>query len=809
MRSSNISEAEVWFARKNWNSFPFQKDCWNTILKGEQGLLNAPTGSGKTFALFLGFLLRAKNQKKAKKGLKLIWITPLRALSADIAAAMAEAINEIHPTWTVAVRTGDTKPTERAKLKRNPPDVLVTTPESLHLMLASKQSEESFDQLDGIVVDEWHELAAGKRGVQVELALSRIRSFRPELITWGISATIGNLKEAASVLFGSNQAFRIIKADIKKEPLVIPIYPDVIERFPWSGHLGIHLLPQVLQVIHTSNSVLLFTNTRSQAEIWYREILEAAPELAGVIAMHHGSISKDLRFWVENALHEGVLKVVVCTSSLDLGVDFRPVDTIIQVGSPKGVARFLQRAGRSGHRPGEQSKIWFLPTHALELIECAALREAIKNEDIEARKPLRMCFDVLVQYLVTLAVGDGFYPEETYEQVKSTHCYADLSSKEWKWMLDFISTGGDALKAYPEYARVEIDETGKYLVLSRKTAMRHRMHIGTIVSDSLLSVGFRRGGTLGHVEESFVSKLKPGDVFWFSGRPLELIHVRDMKVVVQKAKTQKGIVPQWMGGRMLWSSELSNGVRAKLGEVHRETATDEELLKLKPLFDVQKNRSAIPSEKQFLIEQLKSRDGFHIFFYPFEGRYIHEGLAALLAWRISQLSPISFSLAMNDYGFELLSDKPLPLMEALEEDLFRIDSLRKDIELSVNSTELARRVFREIASISGLVFQGFPGKLIGTKHLQNSSRLMFDVFSQYDQDNLLLKQAFSEVYSNQLEEQRIREALLRIRNQEVILVELDRPSPFSFPILVDRLRGSLSSESLEDRIKKMQVVLEK
>jgi ATP-dependent helicase Lhr and Lhr-like helicase len=807
--SSRFSEVNKWFAQKNWNSFPFQQDCWNAILSSEQGLLNAPTGSGKTYALFIGFLLKASQLKSNSKGLKVIWITPLRALSADIAAAMTEAVLALQPTWTVALRNGDTKASERARLKTNPPDVLVTTPESLHLMLASKNNGLTFKHLEAIVIDEWHELAAGKRGVQVELALSRLRSLRPQLRTWGISATIGNLEEAAAVLFGSSEAYRIIKADIHKIPEVLPVIPNEIERFPWAGHLGIHLLPKALEIIEESESVLIFTNTRSQAEIWYRELLEAGPHLAGLIAMHHGSIDKELRLWVEDALHKGMLKVVVCTSSLDLGVDFHPVDTIIQVGSPKGVARFLQRAGRSGHRPGQTSKIWFLPTHGLELIECAALREAIISNKMEARKPLKMSFDVLVQYLVTLAVGDGFYPDEVFQEVRSTSCYRNITIEEWNWVLSFISTGGEALQAYPEYARVEIDETGKFLVTNRRTAMRHRMHIGTIVGDVLMKVGYRNGGTLGHVEESFISKLKPGDVFWFGGKALELLHVRDMKAVVQKAKSQKGVVPQWMGGRMLWSSELSAGVRSKLGEVNREEIHDEELIHLKPLFDVQRLRSRIPSENQFLIEQLKSRDGYHLFFYPFEGRYIHEGLAALIAWRISRLTPISFSLAMNDYGFELLSNQPVPLMEALEEDLFRVDNLHEDIEQSVNATELARRVFRDIASISGLVFKGFPGKLIGNKHLQNSSRLMFDVFSSYDEGNLLLKQAYQEVYSSQLEEQRLFDALKRINSQEVILVELEKPSPFSFPILVDRLRGSLSSETLEDRVKRMQVNLEK
>jgi len=807
--SSGISAANQWFSQKGWSSFLFQQECWNHILAGRQGLLNAPTGSGKTLAIFLGFLLRSRLKSKPEKGLKLIWVTPLRALSADIAAAMTEACTTLMPEFRVAVRTGDTGSAERARIKNNPPDVLVTTPESLHLLLASKNTAQTFKCLDMIVVDEWHELLGSKRGVQIELALSRIKSLRPELLVWGISATIGNLPQAADVLLGKRHQACMVQADFQKLPEVIPVIPAEIERFPWAGHLGILMIDRVLEVIHSSESTLVFTNTRSQAEIWYRELLEADPGLAGLIAMHHGSISRDLRTWVEEALHKGQLKAVVCTSSLDLGVDFRPVDSIVQIGSPKGVARFLQRAGRSGHQPEKKSRIWFLPTHTLELIECAALRTAIEEAAIESRRPYINSFDVLVQFLVTLAVSDGFFPDQIFEEIRNTHCFSGISRDEFNRLLDFISTGGEALRAYPDFSRVKAGEDGLWKVTSTRTAMRHRMHIGTIVSDPMLTVKFKRGGSLGHVEEWFVSRLKPGDVFWFGGRPLKLIHIRDMQVIVEKSTDKKGIVPQWMGGRLPLSTELSGGIRRKLDDVHAGKERDEELIALRPLFEVQKQRSLVPSTKQFLIETLTSRDGYHVFFYPFEGRFVHEGLAALFSWRISRLTPITFSIAMNDYGFELLSDQPIPLTEALEEGLMLSSNLDSDIEQSVNFTELGKRIFRDIAAISGLVFQGYPGKQAGAKQLQNSSALMFEVFRKYDPENLLLKQAFDEVSNNQLERERLATALNRINSQELVLVQLDKPSPFAFPILVDRLRGTVSSETLEDRIRKMQVQLEK
>lgn len=799
-----LSPAINWFKKNHRAPFTFQTECWEAYLKGESILLNAPTGSGKTYAVWLGILCNAILKKHPPKGLRVLWITPLRALTKDIAQAMQLAATEMGTGWEVGMRTGDTDAKTRERIKRKPPQALVTTPESLHLMLASKNYGDFFENLEAVVVDEWHELLGSKRGVQIELALSRLRHLRPTLRVWGISATIGNLTQAKEILFGNQLAGRIIRSKEVKQIEITSVLPDEIERFPWAGHLGIHLLDKVLKIIENSGTTLLFTNTRSQAEIWYQHLLNAQPELAGYIAMHHGSIDFELRTWVENALHAGQLKVVVCTSSLDLGVDFRPVDTIIQIGSPKGVARFIQRAGRSGHGPGEVSKIWLVPTHSLELIEAAAMRQAIKEEFIEAREPVMGANDVLIQYLVTLAISDGFEPESMYKEIKSVYSFSNLNETEWQWILTFITSGGDALGAYPEFTKVLIEE-GKYIIKDKKTALRHRLHIGTIVSDPMLTVKYMGGGRIGVVEEWFVTKLKPGDIFWFGGKVLELIHVRDMQVTVRRSNKKQGQVPQWMGGRMPLSSQLSEMIRLKLENVAEENYKDEiELQILEPLFELQKARSIVPNRHQILIESFVSRDGYHAFFYPFEGRNVHEGLASLIGYRISKISSITFSYAMNDYGFELLSDQPIPLLEALEEDLFRLNNLKEDIAESINSAELARRKFREIASIAGLIFQGYPGKLAGMKHIQTSSRLLFDVFTQYDASNLLLRQSYQEVYDTQLEESRMRKALERINTQEIVLKVLQKPTPFSFPIMVDRLRGKLSSETLEERVKKMQ-----
>lgn len=816
----NKGEALVnaWFRNRGWEVFDFQKEVWDAFAEGRNGLLNAPTGSGKTFALWMPNLIRWINKHpdsfrdKTGNGLQVLWITPLRALAKDIEKALQQSLYEMGIPWEAGRRTGDVSQSVKKKQNRNMPEVLITTPESVHILMAQKKYARHFRNLETIVVDEWHELLGSKRGIQTELALSRLKGIRPEIQIWGISATIGNLEEARNVLLGASAApdeSDIIRARIKKDIQVHSILPDDIEKFPWSGHLGLNLLHKILPVIDNSRSALIFTNTRGQSEIWFQRILEARPDLAGVIAIHHGSLNNKVRSWVEQSLHEGKLKAVVCTSSLDLGVDFSPVETVIQIGSPKGIARFLQRAGRSGHQPGASSIIHFVPTHALELVEAAALKSAVHSEDLESRDPLIKPFDVLIQYLVTLAVSDGFYPDEIYRELKKTFAYQTLTPDEYQSILDFITKGGKALSRYEEYSKVDIDENGLYRVYNRRILRRHRMSIGTIASDAMMRVKYMSGGTLGSIEEWFISGLNTGDKFWFAGRNLELIKMKDMTVYVRRAKGTKSKVPSWLGGRMSLSSNMSAILKEKMHEAVSGQFNDPELQVLKPVFDIQEDWSLLPDENQFLIEKTFSREGCHVFFFPFEGRYVHEGMSALVAHRLSQIKPITFSIAMNDYGFELLSDQDIPIEEALDNDLLSSDNLIRDIRASINNTEMAKRRFREICQIAGLVFQGFPGQQKKNKHLQMSSSLFFDVFSEYEPGHLLLRQAYDEVMHFQLDENRLRKVLLKTEGQDIILNHTERFTPYAFPIMVDRLREKLSSEKLTDRVRKMQRQLEK
>ena len=800
-----LETAIAWFEANEWKAFPFQIQAWNAYWKRENGIVNAPTGSGKTLSILMAVLAENYHQEKPIPGTKLIWITPIRALSKEIEKSAKKAIEDLDLDWDVGVRTGDTSTTERAKQLDTPPEILITTPESLHLLIATKGYVERFQSLQCIVVDEWHDLLGTKRGVQMELALSRLRHVVPNLSVWGISATIGNMKEALDVLLGVHKQKKvIIKSDLIKEISIETVFPDELETLPWAGHLGIRLLDKVIPIIQKSNSTLLFTNTRSQTEIWYQKILEASPSLAGNMAMHHGSISRDIRNWVEEELHKGKLKAVICTSSLDLGVDFRPVETIIQVGSPKGVARFIQRAGRSGHQPGAVSKIYCVPTHSMELMEFSALRKAYEEKILEDRIPYIRSFDVLLQYLMTLAVSGGFKAAEIYEEIKTTFCYNSMNEEEWSWILGFLSTGGKTLKAYDEYKKLG-SVKGEYRVMNKKVAQRHKLSIGTIVSDAMLNIKYVRGKKIGNVEEWFIGQLNPGDNFWFGGRSLEFVRMTGMDALVRNSKKKNGRIPSWLGGRIPLSSPVANGMRGLISDFKKGKIEDREMQELSPLLELQASRSLLPKASELLIEKFQSSEGYHIFIYPFEGRFVHEGMASLLAKRISKIKPITFSIAMNDYGFELLSDQEIPLEEALEKQLFSVKNLNEDIQASVNAIELGRRKFREIARISGLIFDGYPNKKKRDRHLQSSAGLLFDVFHQYEPNNLLYLQTIDEVMHFQLEEIRMRKALERIATQKIKIKHVKQVSPFSFPILVDRLREKLSSEQLGARMAKMKL----
>ena len=915
-RQLALPSAEGWFAAQGQQPFEFQRQVWDAVAAGRSGLLHATTGAGKTYAVYLALLNEALAGRVRGGGLRLLWITPMRALSADTARALAAPLAQLGLDWQVGVRTGDTDSAERARQGRRLPEVLVTTPESLSLLLTRADSAELAAGLAMVVVDEWHELIGNKRGVQVQLALARLRAlarrrFSPSagssaegggeaadtaqsgalsapsprsreynwdeavataqggalsapsprsrgegwregrssasgeraasgqgaphpdplpvsgeressshsapLRVWGLSATLGNLADAMHVLL-AGRAGALIEGRIDKRIVIDTLLPERTGRFPWGGHLGIQMVAPVVREIESlprGASAIVFTNVRSQAEIWYQALLDARPAWAGLIALHHGSLDKAVREWVEAGLKAGTLKAVVATSSLDLGVDFLSVERVLQVGSPKGVARLLQRAGRSGHAPGRASRVTLVPTHALELVEAAAAQKAAAARAVESRSAPRKPLDVLVQHVVTVALGTGFREDELLAEVRDTASYAGLTDAEWQWVLDFAGRGGESLRAYPEYHRIRQDEEGIWRVPDAQIARRHKMSVGTIVSEAAMVVKYANGGKLGTIEEGFIARLRKGDVFTFGGKVLELVRVQEMTAVVQPARSRSGAVPRWMGTKLPLSVEMADAVLRELEDALAGAAAPAQLApemqRVLPLLAIQKRWSSVPTRARLVVETMRSREGRHLFVYPFAGRLAHLGIASLIAWRAGRLQPATFSIAVNDYGFELLSSADIAWLPQFRpgSPLLADDELLEHVLASLNAGELAGRRFREIARVAGLVFTGFPGQPKSARQLQASSSLIYEVLRKYDPANLLLGQADREVLEQELDLARLRGALANMRAQKVVLHELSRPTPFAFPLMIERLREALTTEKLADRIARMVAELER
>ena len=814
---------DAWFAARGWKVFPFQRAVWKAALAGESGLLHANTGAGKTYAVWFAALLRGANRsRRVSTGLRVLWITPMRALAADTqrsletsAAELGAASPDVIGAWTIGVRTGDTGAAERARQSKALPGALITTPESLSLLLSHAAARDQFKHLDMIVIDEWHELMGSKRGVQVQLALARLRRWNPGLVVWGLSATMGNLAEARSVLLGEPDAGVLVEGDLKKQIVVDCLVPQSVARFPWAGHLGLQMLQPVVDEIEHHDATLVFTNTRSQSELWYQNLIEARPDWAGLVALHHGSLDREVREWVETGLKRGDLKAVVCTASLDLGVDFLPVERVLQVGSAKGIARLLQRAGRSGHAPGRISRVTLVPTNSLELLEAAGARRAVATRRIEARQVPNKPFDVLVQHLVTVALGGGFRSEELYDEVKSAWSYRHLTEQEWQWALDFVARGGQSLTIYPEYRRVLPDEEGVYRVPDVKIGRRHRMGIGTIVSDAQMQVKYVSGGRIGSVEESFIGRMKPGDRFLFSGRVLELVRVHEMTAFVKRSDSTRGAVSRWQGTKMPLSSELAHAALEELKMASEGVYDGPEMRALQPLLEIQERWSALPGSDVLVVESMKSREGYHLFVYPFAGRAVHTGLASLFAFRIGRVLPNTFSVAVNDYGFELLAPEAVDWASVFaaqtgaDVGLFDTSHLLEDVLDSLNATQLSQQRFREVARIAGLVFQGYPGQHKSMRQVLASSWLCFEVFRKHDRDNLLLTQAEREVLEQELELTRLRDTLVELHARRIAFREVKRATPFGFPLMVERFREKVSTEKLADRVARMVRELEK
>jgi len=830
---------ERWFAARGFVPASFQQAVWRAQAEGLSGLVNAPTGSGKTLAVAGGPLRDAVDAVPTAP--RLLWITPLKALAEDTRRALQSAAAGVgamqaipaapasvtRPSTRrrpprleplrVGLRTGDASSAERARARRGADAWTVMTPESLSVLLSHGDAVATLAGLRWLVVDEWHELLGSKRGVLLQLALARLRTIAPALRVWGVSATVGNPDEALAALCPDPsdprrphpQALRIV--DARPKPIELTtLLPDIGERFPFAGHLGLKQLPRVLQAIFAARSTLLFTNTRAQAELWHQALSAVWPEDLATLGLHHGSLDAAARRAVEQGLREGALRCVVATSSLDLGVDFPAVAQVLQVGSPKSVARLLQRAGRSGHRPGERPRVVAVPSHALEIVEYAALREAIAEGQLEPRRPPRRCLDVLAQHVVSCAVAAPTDADALLAEVRGTHAYAGLSEAAWATVLAYVETGGEALQHYPEHRRVERDADGRLVVPEPRQQQRHRLGIGTIVADGSVSVQWLKGGRLGSVEESFVARLAAGETFLFAGRALELVQLRDMTAYVRLAKGKPTAVPRWAGGTLPLSDTLGKRVQAALasppGSPEAEASAG--------LRALQAALSALPAPGRLLAELVATREGPRLFVFPFAGRHVHEGLAALVALRLGRIAPNTFGIAVNDYGFVLAPHTKrgfaaLGLDAAMLRRALAPAALREDLAASLNLSEMARRQFREVARIAGLLPPSLPGRAPRSlKSLQAGSGLLFDVLRQHDPGHVLLAQAEAEVFEAQLDASRLAETLDAIAAAELVLTHPATLTPLAFPLWAEQQRGTLSTEDWKARVDRAAQQLE-
>ncbi len=789
--------AEEWFARRGWTPHAFQLEAWRRQRGGESGLVHVPTGSGKTYAAYLG-ALEALSARPVR-GAAVLYVSPLRAVARDIELALRLPVDECGLDVSVGSRTGDTGARERARQREALPNVLVTTPESLTLLVANDRAEELLGGVHTIVVDEWHELLSSKRGVQVELALARIRALAPGARTWGLSATLANVDDAARILAGVGRPVAVVHAAIPREIEVKGLLPDSVHRFPWAGHLGLTMLKPLLAWLDPAVPTLVFTNTRSQAERWHAAIQWERPEWSDVLAIHHGSLEREERERVEAGLKDGSIRLVVSTSSLDLGVDFSPVERVVQIGSPKGVARLMQRAGRSGHRPGARCEVLCVPTHALELVEIASARDAIERREIEERHGWRAPLDCLVQHIVTRALGGGFDADALFDEVRATASFESLARADFDWCVELATSGGRTLANYPQYHRIAPGEDGRFGIASRKAAQLHRLNIGTISADASISVTMVGGRRLGSIEESFVARLEPGDAFHFAGQVVEFVRIHDMSAWVRRAK-RADLVPRWNGSRFPLSTALAAAVRRTLDEARRGEFRQPEVRLAEPILREQMELSALPALDETLVEFCETEEGAHFFIYPFAGRLVHEGLAVLLALRFARARAASFAISMNDYGIELMAERGFPFADLLVPEVFSRARMAEDLLEAVNLGELSRRQFRDVARVAGLVFQKYPGAERSGRQVQAGAGLIFDVLREFDPGNLLLRQSEREVIERQFEGGRLAATLERLERGPIRAVRPVRPTPLGLPLVADRLGTTLSTEGVLARI---------
>ncbi len=790
MTTSLPAPFDQWFESRHWAPHQHQTAMLEAAEAGQHALLIAPTGGGKTLAGFLPSLIDVA--ANPSKGLHTLYVSPLKALTVDVHRNLEQPIAEMGLDITAETRTGDTPSGKRQRQRRKPPQFLMTTPESLALLLSQRDASKFFASLRCVIVDELHAFANTKRGELLSLGLARLSTLAPGCRRVGLSATVAWPDRYRQWISpeGNAEAVRVIKGPDGMDPQISIL--ESRERLPWSGHMAVHALPEVYEQIRRAETTIVFVNTRAQAEIVFQHLWRLNDDNLA-ISLHHGSLAPEQRRKVEAAMANGTLRAVVATSSLDLGVDWAAVDLVIQIGAPKGVSRLIQRIGRSGHRLDRSSRALLVPANRFEVLECRAALDAIGAGTLDGDPPSEGGLDVLAQHIMGMACSAPFLADDLYAEVRRAVPYAGLDRDTFDATLRYVENGGYALGGYDRYHRLQRTEDGGFAVASRQFARLYRMNVGTIVEAVTMRVKLKRGRVLGHIEEYFVQGLELGDTFIFSGETLRFEGIRDTSVVVTRAHGSEPKVPAYAGGRLPLSTHLASRVRGMLADPR---SWDGLPAPVKEWLDLQHFRSVLPGDQDLLVETFPRAGKQFLVAYCFEGRNAHQTLGMLLTRRMERvgLSPLGF--VATDYVLAIWSLNPASDMDTL----FSQDMLGDDLEEWMAESSVLRRTFRNVAVIAGLIERRHPGQQKTGRQVTFNSDLIYKVLKEYEPDHILLQATWQDAARGFTDLKRLADMLGRVQGK-IVHRPLTRVSPLAVPVLLEvgkePVHGSAIDELLD------------
>nr|WP_286191568.1 ligase-associated DNA damage response DEXH box helicase [Ochrobactrum sp. AP1BH01-1] len=800
-----------WFAAKGWSPRAHQLELLARAEQGQSTLLIAPTGAGKTLAGFLPALvdLERNGRKKpgmAKRGVHTLYISPLKALAVDIHRNLTVPVEEMGLDITIETRTGDTPAHKRQRQKLAPPDILLTTPEQLALLIASKGAEQFFKGLRYVVLDELHSLVISKRGHLLALGLARLRRLQPQLQTIGLSATVAEPDELRRWLVeqdGTGSMAGLVTVDGGAKPEITIL--DSEERVPWAGHSSRYAIPDIYEAIRQHKTTLLFVNTRSQAEMLFQELWRINEDTLP-IALHHGSLDASQRRKVEQAMAANTLRAVVATSTLDLGIDWGDVDLVIHVGAPKGASRLAQRIGRANHRMDEPSRAILVPANRFEVMECRAALDANYLGAQDTPPLINGALDVLAQHVLGMACAEPFNADQLYREVLSAAPYSTLPRDTFDRILEFVATGGYALKTYERFAKIRKTVDGTWRVSNPRIAQQYRLNIGTIVEAPELNVRLTRGGkggnarggrVLGRIEEYFLETLTQGDTFLFAGKVLRFEGIRENECIASNAAGQDAKIPVYAGGKFPLSTYLAAQVRAMLADRTRWQFLPEQV---REWLEVQQWKSVLPATDELLIETFPRGNRFYMVAYPFEGRLAHQTLGMLLTRRLERMGAHPLGFVATDYSLGLWGLKDMGAMIGTGKlsltRLFDEDMLGDDLEAWLDESYLLKRTFRNCAVISGLIERRHPGQEKTGRQVTVSTDLIYDVLRTHEPDHILLQATRADAATGLLDIKRLGDMLARVKGH-LLHKPLDRISPLALPVMLEIGRERVAGEGDE------------